>query len=241
GRWDEIEKMVASGEFLDRGIEVANQTFSARVQDMKNAWTEFTAALSFSIEPKAFGFLGTLAGGLRELADIIFLMPKLGEAFAGLYAGLAGLLSIGGGLLTFAGSMLILQRAFLIAGQGATTFLTALRAIPVVLGMALPALLAVGAAFVAFRVAWDNNFLGIRTHMTNLRELFSGDFSAKFFEMLGTDRFKTLATWVLNLRDAFKELISGVSFNVGDTNNLFALMTTLFGPRLGTMVNQNRS
>src|SRR5690606_24701683 len=92
GRWDEIEKMVASGEFLDRGIEVANQTFSARVQDMKNAWTEFTAALSFSIEPKAFGFLGTLAGGLRELADIIFLMPKLGEAFAGLYAGLAGLL-----------------------------------------------------------------------------------------------------------------------------------------------------
>lgn len=236
-RWETLRQEIEDGTYLLNADAIVNQTLGAQLQNVANAWTQLMTTLLGSTQPEIFGFLSKFANGIREISDIFLAFPEMGKTFTAMYAGLASLLGLGGGLLTMAGSALILQRAFMIAGEGATIFLTALRAIPAVLAMSIPALALVAAGFVALQTAYKNNFLGLRDFVDGVRNIFSGDFSEKFLMFVGSETFENAVRWVLRLRDAFTELISGILFNTGDTNNLFALMQTMFGPRMGSLIN----
>lgn len=243
----EIEKALDSGDFtlaydlLEKVMVQETALISNAVTNMSNAWGQFANSIFRTSQDMIIGGLDMVANVFRELSDIIMDFPKIGQAIAGAFSGLMVGGGVIAGLLMIAGTLVSLQRAMTLIGISAgivgKAFLTA---IPFALMHVLPILLMVGAAIVALRTAWDNNFLGMRDAVTSVTEtLGTGDFSTAFTRMLGTERFHEIYTSIMRVKAAFEELISGVFFNVGSTDNLGALLYSVFGRHTGSFLYEN--
>lgn len=178
------------GDLLNNATLMNAQTLSGNLQNLTNMWNQFVAAVVGSIKGPAIAALKTFSNVIVEMADVISNNPFLGQFFAALAAGIGTVLTLLGTFLTLAGTLLILQRAFLFTHGSGSLFLSMFASIPQALLIGIPLIIALGAALVLLKRAWDTNTLGIQDLYAQLR---SGDLSSTLQPYINTLHYFALA------------------------------------------------
>lgn len=195
-------------------------------QFMKNGWFQFTRGVVDSVDGPLKGAFRGVGEVFFELAEQIQGYPKLGQFIAGFTAALSGLSVVLGTVMIAAGGILVLGRSFALLGGFVGPAIRMIAFAGITLLGLIPALLAVGVAIALVRALWERNFLGMRTAFDNFRENFD-------LETFVEDKVTSTIRFFERLAGVIDEFANGILLGKGPTNNLFAAMNSLFGPKLG--------
>jgi len=193
---------------------------------MQNAWFQFTRTIIDSIKGPLMGAFRLIGSILFSLADVINDFPEIGMAIASIISIVAAVASIGGTALIAAGGLLILSRTLVTMGGVFGVVIRTIAMAAVGFISILPILALLIAAGAALAIAWNRDFLGIRSAIQNFKEDFDLD---KFVDSV----VRGTLTHLMLFGRGFKELIEAVLLGKTEFQNLGTMLTKIFGDQLG--------
>lgn len=161
-------------KLMSEAILKTNDTVSGNLQNMQNAWFALETMIVRSIQGPLKQGLKMFADLFWEISDVINDNPIIGKLLTGLTTLLGVVLSVVGGLLTFSGGIMILARAFTMMHGAIAPVLTLGMAFLHVLAIGIPILLALGAAAVLLKAAWDRNLFGVQDRFNSFLTFLKG-------------------------------------------------------------------
>ena len=213
-------------QWADMAQEAVNKTLYGSFQNLKNAWFQVQAAIVDGIKGPLVSVFNTLADILFKISDVLANNPGLSKFLGALMAAAGFVATFVGGLLVLMGTLLLLARGFAMIGAAAHPFFILMTALPRILLLLSPILLLLAGAAVALYTAWTHNFMGMRDAVMNFTDSFN-------FDQTIIPVVNNVITWLTRFARAFMELINGIVIGIGPTNNLGALLQSVFGPLVG--------
>ncbi len=229
GGFDEIVKKLQStapADWAQIAREAYLNTLFGAFDNLKNAWFQVQTAMVDGIRGPLVSALHIAADVLFQVANFLNQNPFVTKFIGAIALAAGAVATFAGALLVVMGTMLLLARGFAMIGAAAHPFFILMSALPRVLLLLSPILLLLAGVIIALYTAWTHNFMG----MTDAVHRFIDSFD---FEKSVTPKILALISWLQRLGRAFVELINGILLGFGRTNNLGALLTSIFGPLLG--------
>ena len=215
--------------WLEAAVAETANSVNGWFQFMKNGWFQFTRSIIDSISGPLMGGFEGIGTFLFEWAEALTQFPQLGRMIAGFVTALGSLSVVAGTALMAAGGILVLGRAFAMLGGYIVPAMRMMAFAGVTLLGLVPLLLGVAVAAGVLRGLWTTNFMGMREAFENFTE--------------GMDLRNTMnsvvqgmARGMIRITQVIGEFSTGILLAHGPVNNLFKAMTSLFGPKLGSVV-----
>lgn len=222
---EEIAGMDAQ-QWAEMARDAVNNTLYGSFQNLKNAWFQVQASIVDGIKGPLIAAFKAIANVLFSISDVLENNPGLAR-FIGALMGAAGVVAtFAGGLLVLMGTLLLLARGFAMVGAAAHPFFILMTALPRILLILSPILLLLAGAAVALYTAWTHNFMGMRDAVEGFTKSFN-------FDQTIMPIVNNVIVWLTRFARAFMELINGIVIGIGPTNNLGALLQSIFGPLVG--------